>query len=100
MYDIFFDLNNMHQTVEMSDEQGELDDEFWMLGECFEFENDAEACSVPHREQSKEPKRYENGCHCIRCGELYPQAEPNQPDGTLICYSCRRFESKQYREIT
>ena len=36
-------------------------------------------------------KTYENGCFCVQCGELYPQAEPNQPDGTLICYSCKRF---------
>lgn len=30
-----------------------------------------------------------DGCHCKKCKEFYPYAEPNQEDGTLICYSCR-----------
>lgn len=30
-----------------------------------------------------------NGLTCKVCKELYPYAEPNQYDGTLICYSCR-----------
>jgi len=30
-----------------------------------------------------------DGCDCKKCKEFYPYAEPNQDDGTLICYSCR-----------
>ena len=32
---------------------------------------------------------YEDGCKCTNCKEFYPMAVPNQPDNTLICYSCR-----------
>lgn len=32
-----------------------------------------------------------DGCTCIRCNNFYPYAEPNQPNGSLICYSCRTF---------
>ena len=30
-----------------------------------------------------------NGLFCKICKELYPYAESNQIDGSLICYSCR-----------
>jgi hypothetical protein len=30
-----------------------------------------------------------DGMVCSRCKDFYPYAEPNQPDGTLICYRCR-----------
>jgi hypothetical protein len=30
-----------------------------------------------------------DGCSCKKCKEYYPYAEPNQEDGTLICYGCR-----------
>ena len=30
-----------------------------------------------------------DGCICCKCNEFYPYAEPNQENGTLICYSCR-----------
>lgn len=29
------------------------------------------------------------GCNCKKCKEYFPYAEPNQEDGSLICYSCR-----------
>lgn len=32
-----------------------------------------------------------DGATCIECNEFYKYAEPNQPDGTLICYSCREY---------
>lgn len=35
------------------------------------------------------PKSYKDGCTCKKCKEVYPYAEPNQPDETLICYACR-----------
>jgi DNA-directed RNA polymerase subunit RPC12/RpoP len=30
-----------------------------------------------------------SGCACNRCGEFYPWAEPNQENGTLVCWNCR-----------
>ena len=30
-----------------------------------------------------------DGCTCKKCKEYYPYAEPNQEDGTLVCYGCR-----------
>lgn len=30
-----------------------------------------------------------DGCICIKCKVFVPYAEPNQEDGTMICYSCR-----------
>jgi len=29
------------------------------------------------------------GMNCSKCNSFNNFAEPNQPDGTLICYSCR-----------
>lgn len=34
-------------------------------------------------------KKDKDGCDCKKCKEIFPYAEPNQDDGTLICYSCR-----------
>lgn len=34
-------------------------------------------------------KKKSDGCNCKKCKEFYPYAEPNQEDGTLICYQCR-----------
>lgn len=36
-----------------------------------------------------EKKKDKDGCDCKKCKEFYPYAEPNQDDGTLICYQCR-----------
>lgn len=30
-----------------------------------------------------------DGLFCSKCSEFFQMAEPNQEDGTLICYSCR-----------
>jgi len=32
-----------------------------------------------------------DGCICVECGEFYDMAEPNQENGTLICFSCRSY---------
>ena len=32
-----------------------------------------------------------DGCTCFKCKEFYHMAEPNQPDGTLICWQCRTY---------
>lgn len=29
------------------------------------------------------------GCTCTRCNEFYHHSEPNQQDGTMICFQCR-----------
>jgi hypothetical protein len=34
-------------------------------------------------------KTYPDGMFCCNCQTFYQYAEPNQPDGTLLCYSCR-----------
>jgi hypothetical protein len=36
-----------------------------------------------------EKKDISDGCTCKKCKEYYQYAEPNQEDGTLICYGCR-----------
>lgn len=36
-----------------------------------------------------EKKKHSGGCVCRKCKELFPYAEPNQEDGTLVCYACR-----------
>ena len=36
-------------------------------------------------------KKSKNGCICKKCEEIFPFAEPNQSDGTLICYYCRNY---------
>jgi hypothetical protein len=30
-----------------------------------------------------------DGVFCVKCGRFYDYAEPNQEDGTMICFSCR-----------
>ena len=75
MYDIYFDLKNMHQVVD--------DDDCFMIDEQFELEFSDFDFKI---EQKKS-----NGCICSQCEELYPYAEPNQKDGTFKCYSCRTF---------
>jgi hypothetical protein len=34
-------------------------------------------------------KRRLAGMHCKKCMVFYDYAEPNQADGSMICYSCR-----------
>lgn len=34
-------------------------------------------------------KKDSDGCTCKKCKEFYQYAEPNQEDGSLICYGCR-----------
>jgi len=34
-------------------------------------------------------KKYPDGMFCVNCGNYYRYAEPNQPDGSLICFACR-----------
>jgi hypothetical protein len=32
-----------------------------------------------------------DGCSCSRCKEFFHMAEPNQPDGSMICWQCRKY---------
>lgn len=32
-----------------------------------------------------------NGCLCKKCDEFFEWAEPNQEDGTMICWRCRMY---------
>lgn len=41
-------------------------------------------------ETTTENKPPMDGCTCAKCKQYYPFAEPNQSDGSLICYSCRK----------
>jgi len=34
-------------------------------------------------------KSYPDGMYCIKCQNWIGFAEPNQPDGSLICYTCK-----------
>jgi hypothetical protein len=77
MYDIYFDLANMHRTVNESDKDDSDDDQF-----AFEFELD-----LPEEDDRAVIVRKPQTCK--QCQEIYPYAEPNQKDGTFKCYSCR-----------
>ena len=37
----------------------------------------------------EEKKKKSDGCNCKKCKEFFEYAEPNQEDGTLICWACR-----------
>lgn len=37
----------------------------------------------------EEKKKKSDGCSCKKCKEFFEYAEPNQEDGTLICWACR-----------
>jgi hypothetical protein len=30
-----------------------------------------------------------DGCTCVKCQQFFEFAEPNQDDGTLVCWACR-----------
>jgi hypothetical protein len=32
-----------------------------------------------------------DGLFCCRCHDFYDMASPNQSDGTLLCWSCRKY---------
>jgi hypothetical protein len=52
--------------------------------------NRSATMSVEAVVHSRVPEHGEmDGCVCSKCHNFYPYAEPNQEDGTLICYSCR-----------
>jgi hypothetical protein len=54
-------------------------------GACPQISFDDIDLAVPVAEK----KEISDGCTCRKCKEYYQYAEPNQDDGTLICYGCR-----------
>ena len=70
MYDIFFNLNDMHQPCD----DDEID--YYFEGEQLVFFPD-------------EIEKVSGPLTCPKCLEIYPYAVPNQKDGSFICYSCR-----------
>ena len=38
---------------------------------------------------SRRRHKYADGMYCVNCGNFHEYAEPNQEDGSMICYSCR-----------
>lgn len=106
MYDIYFDLNDMHQEVEevpaeqlsllydeltaVSKAQTDDAEEFWLLGEAFSFDF-VHKFPVDKLEEDDEDDfpvivEKKSGCTCTRCGEFYPYAEPKK---SFKCWSCR-----------
>jgi hypothetical protein len=113
MYDIYFDLNDMHQPVEetpanklskLYDELTEVSkaqasraeaqtdvQEFWMLGESFSFDF-VHKFPVDKLDEDDDDfaviveKKF--GCTCEKCGEHYPDAESK--DG-FKCWACKNF---------
>lgn len=88
MYDIFFDLNHMHQVVDDDNVQMSycVDDDTQLCFD-FNFEFDDPDLAVP-----VDFPKSENGLTCKSCNEYYPYAErPNQKDGSFKCWGCRNF---------
>lgn len=39
--------------------------------------------------QNRRKRSFADGMRCQKCKTFYEYAEPNQEDGSMICYSCR-----------
>ena len=39
--------------------------------------------------ENRRAKKHPDGMYCKKCQNFYQYAEPNQDDGSLLCYSCR-----------
>lgn len=72
------------------------DDLFWMNDDddaqqefdWVNYTNNPTAKDIPNVKKGKD--RDVDGCFCKKCNEFYMFAEPNQIDGSLICWSCRQ----------
>lgn len=96
MYDIYFDLNDMHQTVEEDDDPqlSFLYDELTAVStkqairagsdEAFSFDFDL-VLPDDRAVIVKKPQV------CDKCNEIYPYAEPNGENNSFRCYSCRKY---------
>ena len=103
MYDIYFDLNDMHQSVDDGDNEqlvlpfGQLPpqpaDEIVSVvyyktragsDEAFSFDFDL-VLPDDRAVIVKKPQV------CDKCNEIYPYAEPNGENNSFRCYSCRKY---------
>ena len=50
---------------------------------------DQKAISIPGDRILRISEAGVDGMECLRCKEFFSMAEPNQLDGSFICYSCR-----------
>lgn len=48
------------------------------------------ADSIEQFLETRRQRPHPDGLVCQKCKTFYNFAEPNQPDGSLICYSCRQ----------
>lgn len=39
--------------------------------------------------ENRKRRKHPDGMYCKKCQSFYQYAEPNQEDGSLICYGCR-----------
>jgi formylmethanofuran dehydrogenase subunit E len=96
MYDIYFDLNDMHQVVEETPaeqlsllyEELEVINTLQMIragsDEAFSFDFDL-VLPDDRAVIVKKP------LVCEKCNEIYPYAEPNGENNSFRCYSCRKY---------
>lgn len=83
MFDIYFDLEDMHQTVDEEIAGARDDHDSWAFEQVdFDFVKDLD---------KSESFNKSAGCFCASCNDFCQFAEPNQPNGTLICYYCRNY---------
>ncbi len=51
--------------------------------ECF--------CIYVHESSISKVHSVLDGTSCAKCHEFFHQAEPNQEDGSMICWACRKY---------
>lgn len=59
--------------------------------EPFEYPFEMEKVSEETKPKTEQQSCGADGCWCKKCNDFYKYAEPNQEDGTLICWSCRQI---------
>lgn len=64
----------------------------WVLQNCPDTAIDLVSLldSIDNFINSTEISRQCGGSACLKCKTFVTMAEPNQPNGTFICYSCRQ----------
>jgi hypothetical protein len=80
--------NSSNGTIYISGAGGGGGGGNWTVSPTYPVQWITHVFNVPIAEPVKK-KKDRDGCDCKKCKEYYPYAEPNQEDGTLICYACR-----------
>lgn len=74
------DLSSCADRITLSWDDGAVDNIGWTFAESF--------CRLDDTPPTlKRP--YPDGCNCRKCNGKNPYAEPNQKDGSYLCYECR-----------